>query len=158
MTALPPGRLGALAGTLFVSFLVLAGCSSGDSATESATSTTATTVSTSTTSASTDSTGTDASTSTTVEPGFEGRTITIDVTAGEVKTVGCEQAVAKDSTVRLVVTSDTNDDIHVHGYEKEVAITAGTPSVIDFIANLPGVWEIELHGLDTTVCELTVNG
>lgn len=47
--------------------------------------------------------------------------------------------------VLLTVTGDQPDEVHVHGYDKEVEIAAGKPGTIDFTANLPGIFEVETH-------------
>lgn len=47
--------------------------------------------------------------------------------------------------VLLTVTGDQPDELHLHGYDKEVEIAAGKPGTIDFTANLPGIFEVETH-------------
>ena len=51
----------------------------------------------------------------------------------------------KGQTVRIVVTSDKADKIHVHGYEKEAALTPGQPTTIQFPADQTGLFEVETH-------------
>ncbi len=130
--------------------LTLAGCSSeaDDDAVATAT----------TTASSLPESTTTGDVTTTTDAPFSGRTITIDLAEDELAVEGCEEPVARDTSIRLVVTLDQDDTIHVHGYEQEVEVRAGTPAVLDFQADLPGRWEIELHGLGEHICELTVEG
>ena len=46
-------------------------------------------------------------------------------------------------TVR--VTSDAADEIHVHGYDKTAPVAAGATAEVSFVANIPGVFEVEFE-------------
>jgi hypothetical protein len=59
--------------------------------------------------------------------------------------------------IRFDVTSDTADEVHVHGYDVEEEVPAGGTAKFDFPADLEGVFEVELHGSETQIAELTVN-
>jgi hypothetical protein len=59
--------------------------------------------------------------------------------------------------IRFDVTSDTADEVHVHGYDIEEEVPAGGTAKFDFPADLEGVFEVELHGSETQIAELTVN-
>ena len=56
--------------------------------------------------------------------------------------------VAKGDQVRIVITSDHADEVHVHGFDIEEEIAAGRPTTIDFVADQPGSFEVELHEID----------
>ena len=56
--------------------------------------------------------------------------------------------VAKGHQVRIVITSDHADEVHVHGYDIEEEIAAGRPTTIAFVADQPGSFEVELHEID----------
>jgi hypothetical protein len=43
------------------------------------------------------------------------------------------------------VTSDTADEIHIHGYDIEKEVGAGGTVTIDFAADIPGQFEVEAH-------------
>jgi plastocyanin len=69
--------------------------------------------------------------------------------------------VTSGDTVRLVVTADAPDDIHVHGYDIERPAAPGSPARFRFRANLEGAYEIESHvaedaGRDPLIGRLTV--
>jgi FtsP/CotA-like multicopper oxidase with cupredoxin domain len=75
---------------------------------------------------------------------------------GGVKTI----TVNKGDQVRLEVTlARPEEEIHVHGYEKE-APAQKSPVRLTFPADIDGVFEIEVHHLDGTeaeIAELHVN-
>ena len=58
--------------------------------------------------------------------------------------------------VVLTVTSDADDEVHVHGYDKEIEIAAGKPGTIDFTANLPGIFEVETHKSNLQLLQIEV--
>jgi plastocyanin len=69
--------------------------------------------------------------------------------------------VTKGDTVRIVVSADAHDDIHLHGYDIEEPVEPGQPARFKFKANIEGIFEIESHvaedaGRDPLVGELTV--
>jgi hypothetical protein len=64
--------------------------------------------------------------------------------------------VKKDDHVVLVVHSDVADEIHLHGYDKHVDVTAGGTARLPFVANIAGVFEAELESRKLQILELTV--
>jgi len=58
--------------------------------------------------------------------------------------------------VVLTVTSDADDEVHLHGYDKEIEIAAGRPGTIDFTANLPGIFEVETHKSNLQLLQIEV--
>lgn len=61
------------------------------------------------------------------------------------------------TTFRLVVTSDHDDEVHAHGFDKEVTIKAGVPTTLNLTATTPGVYEIETHHPPLTLLHLVVH-
>jgi FtsP/CotA-like multicopper oxidase with cupredoxin domain len=53
--------------------------------------------------------------------------------------------VKKGDPVRIVVSADAPDDIHLHGYDIEKRPTPGHPATYAFDANVEGVFEMESH-------------
>ncbi len=49
------------------------------------------------------------------------------------------------SAVVIAVISDVSDVVYVHGYECGAQVRAGDAGVFSFIANKPGVFEVELE-------------
>lgn len=66
--------------------------------------------------------------------------------------------VAKGETVVIEVTSDVADELHVHGYDKQLVLAAGKPAKLEFVASIPGAFEIELHEFHGQLTQLRVTG
>jgi hypothetical protein len=60
---------------------------------------------------------------------------------GGVKEISAE----KDEIVRIVVTSDAPDEIHLHGYDIEREAEPGRPARFRFKADVEGSFELESH-------------
>ena len=58
--------------------------------------------------------------------------------------------------LRLVITVDHDDQIHVHGFEVEQKVTAGQPVTIDLTGAEPGLYEVETHQPSLRVLQLLV--
>jgi FtsP/CotA-like multicopper oxidase with cupredoxin domain len=70
--------------------------------------------------------------------------------------------VERGDTVRIVVTSDAADEIHLHGYDITRNPAPGQPARFRFEAEAEGIFEIESHvaedaGRDPLVARLVVN-
>jgi hypothetical protein len=57
----------------------------------------------------------------------------------------------------LAVSSDVADKVHLHGYDKEAQIPAGETGSVSFTADIPGVFEVELHESGLQLLQLQVN-
>jgi hypothetical protein len=64
--------------------------------------------------------------------------------------------VALGEQVTLTVTSDAADELHVHGYDRAAELAPGTPATVRFPADVPGVFEVELHETGTVLLSLQV--
>jgi hypothetical protein len=74
----------------------------------------------------------------------EARLVDVVVRRGSVEGGG-RQEVPINERVRLRVTSDVEEEVHVHGYNHRFQVGPTGPAEITFIANLPGVFEVELE-------------
>lgn len=102
-------------------------------------------------------TTTETAPTTTTGPNDETQRITLEVQDGQ-PVGGIKQVdIKQDAQVLLVVRSDSDDQVHVHGYDLETAVAPGAPARIQFRADIPGVFEVELHELDIQIAELTVS-
>ena len=115
-----------LAGLLAASLLAVAACSSGDPAPTTATS----------------AAGPDL--------------ISVAISQHKVTPAPAVHTVRLGDQVELTVTSDAADQVHLHGYDKEIEITAGKPGTIDFTANLPGIFEVETHVSNLQLLQIEV--
>jgi len=67
-----------------------------------------------------------------------------------------ELTVTKGETVRLVVTSNVPEEVHVHGYDLSKDVGPGKPARFRFRADLEGIFEIELEEAGEPIVELRV--
>jgi hypothetical protein len=65
-------------------------------------------------------------------------------------------AVPRGADVQLVVFSDVADRVHVHGYDRLSYVTAGASTTVAFVADLPGVVDVELEQRGTLLAQLQV--
>jgi hypothetical protein len=47
--------------------------------------------------------------------------------------------------LRLVVTVDHDDELHLHGFDIERPVKAGQPLTVDVTGGEPGLYEVETH-------------
>ena len=78
------------------------------------------------------------------------------VSGGAVQTDSERVEVELGKTVRLVILSDANDQLHVHGYELKRQVAAGEELTLEFVADIPGVFEVELEEAGLHLFELRV--
>ncbi|MGC7098768.1 hypothetical protein ACPZ19_29200 [Amycolatopsis lurida] len=65
---------------------------------------------------------------------------------GGARTEGPDRIDATTGTaVTIEVTCDTTDELHVHGYDKAAPCGPGAPASLTFTADVPGVFEVEMH-------------
>ncbi len=125
-------RLGAfLAAGLLVA---LASCGSGDSPTIAVPETTPTTA------ASGGAPG-----PTTTAAAAAGTVLAVTVRGGSVVEGASRQRAPVNQPVTIRVTSDVADEVHVHGYDRRVDVAPGRPAEVTFVANIPGVFEVEFE-------------
>jgi plastocyanin len=85
----------------------------------------------------------------------------IRIKGGKVVGGPADIKVQKGDHVRIVVSSDAHDDIHLHGYDIERPVEPGQPAQFNFTANIEGIFEIESHvaedaGREPLIAKLTV--
>jgi hypothetical protein len=81
---------------------------------------------------------------------------TINVQHGKVQGGLHTLKVESGEHVVITITSDADDEAHLHGIDKEVELTAGTPTKLAFDAKAQGSYELELHGSDTLIATVEV--
>ena len=98
------------------------------------------------------STSSDASTGSSSKP----VDIHVKIANGEVTPAGRRVDVTIGQPIRLVVDSDSADELHVHSSpEHEFEVPAGAHGkVYTFTLDKPGVVEVELHELDEVVVSI----
>ena len=68
-----------------------------------------------------------------------------------------EIEVKEGQTVRFRVTSDEDEEIHVHGYDIEEEVPAGETINVSFPATITGIFEIEFHHSEEQIGSLRVD-
>ncbi|RZU15757.1 cupredoxin-like protein [Kribbella rubisoli] len=143
--------------------LVLAGCGGGDSDSGSSTPSPSAPASTPTSSLPTNTptpgSPNTSSPSNTADPSGEQADVTIDVTVanGKVNPSGATIKAKAGQTVLVKVISDADEELHIHGYDKELELTPGKPASVKFTANMKGTFEIETHKSGKLVAKLVVS-
>ena len=160
-STLTRGAAAALLPTL--GMLVLAGCGGGDSDggasssnTPSAPASTPTDLPTNTPTPGKPNTS---SPSNTADPSGEQADVTINVTVanGKVTPSGATVKAKAGQTVLVTAVSDAADEVHIHGYDKELPLTPGKPASVKFTADMKGTFEIETHESGKLVAKLVVS-
>ena len=146
---------------VWISFAMfaLAACGGGgdDATTTTTTATTTTSAVTSTTPATeapaTTSTTTSRAPSTTVVASG----VSIDVVVTDDGVDGEDRYdVPLGEEVTITVTSTFADEVHVHSYDLFAALEPDVPGRITFVADVPGVFEVELENAGVPLFELVV--
>ena len=141
--------------------LVLAGCGGSDDsgAGSSPSPSVAPTASPSETPSGTPSTPKSNTPSNTTDPSGEQADVTINVTVanGKVNPSGSSIKVKAGQTVLITAVSDAADELHIHGYDKELELAPGKPASVKFTANMKGTFEVETHESGKLVAKLVVS-
>ncbi|MFF0727811.1 hypothetical protein [Streptomyces sp. NPDC004134] len=85
-----------------------------------------------------------------------GTVVEIAVRDGEVVPAPGRVEVGLGERVTLRVTGDTDDELHVHGYDKTAELRAGEAAELAFTADRAGVFDVETHGSGLVLTQLMV--
>jgi heme/copper-type cytochrome/quinol oxidase subunit 2 len=131
---------------LFAVALVVTACGgdAGTTTTEAPTTTTTTTADATTTTPSETTTTTAVAGANTTTGAVDPYTFDIGID-GTTVTGGGRISVPLGETVTLRFTSDVADEVHIHGYDLYVDLEAGGTVEVSFVADIPGVVELETH-------------
>jgi hypothetical protein len=86
-----------------------------------------------------------------------GLDIDVEIAGGEAQGPDSFEVTLGD-IVDIWILSDVDDEIHVHGYDLRFDLAAGAPFNLRFEADVPGVFEVETHGLQAPLFEIEVTG
>ncbi|MFE3560084.1 hypothetical protein ACFXKW_35280 [Streptomyces sp. NPDC059193] len=84
------------------------------------------------------------------------RTVTIAVRDGKVSPAPARTELRRGERVALRVTSDRADTLHVHGYDKELALPAGQEATLILTVDRTGLFEVETHESALVLTQLLV--
>jgi len=87
---------------------------------------------------------------------FEGTVIEVAVRDGKVRPPLRRVEVPEGGAVRLLVTSDVPDELHVHGFDIEQELPAGEQVTLDFTADQTGLFDVETHESHLALVQLEV--
>lgn len=82
--------------------------------------------------------------------------ITVTITKRKVNPPTGRVTVGKGELVRITVTSDVPDELHVHGYDLGARLPAGAPGSVEFRADKTGLFEVETHETGLVLFQLVV--
>jgi hypothetical protein len=66
------------------------------------------------------------------------QTVQVRVTGNQVQTAERRVKVKLGTQIRLEVTADRADEVHLHGYDRKADAEPGKPAVLEFQADTPG--------------------
>ncbi|MFF3863532.1 hypothetical protein [Streptomyces sp. NPDC002209] len=84
------------------------------------------------------------------------RTVTLTVRDGKVTPAPGRTELRRGERIALRVTSDRADTLHVHGYDKELALPAGQEATLVLTADRTGLFEVETHESRLVLTQLLV--
>jgi FtsP/CotA-like multicopper oxidase with cupredoxin domain len=73
------------------------------------------------------------------------RLVEVTFAGGQVAGGAQRPTVSRGEKVRIRVTSDVADEVHVHTYDLRAAVGPGQAADLDFVASIPGRHEVELE-------------
>jgi heme/copper-type cytochrome/quinol oxidase subunit 2 len=96
--------------------------------------------------------------STTTEAVSAGEVIEVIVDGSGIVTGGGRVSVELGDEITLSVTSEVADEVHVHGFDLSLDLEPGITGELTFVADVPGVFEIELERSRVVLVDLEVGG
>lgn len=136
---------------LLAAALLIAGCSGQASPSQSASATTSPLSTPAATSG-----PPSALTTPSVAPTPSVRTITIELKNGKVSPNGDRVNLDQGEPFVLDITSDRDDEVHVHGFDKEIEVTAGKRVTVTMTADRTGRFEVESHHPELLIVVLQI--
>ncbi|MCX4979940.1 hypothetical protein [Streptomyces sp. NBC_00572] len=85
-----------------------------------------------------------------------GRTVTLTITGKTVSPPPSRIELKKGERLTLRVTGDRADTLHVHGYDRELPLSPGTPATLTLTADRTGLFEVETHESGLLLTQLVV--
>ncbi|MEU4555918.1 hypothetical protein [Micromonospora violae] len=152
----PVARTSAALTAAALAALLLAGCGQDDDpsvATPSTAPTSAAPPSATATAPTPTATGTPSATATATPVDRE---ITVTIAKRKIDPPTGRVTVSKGELIRITVTSDVPDELHVHGYDLGARLPAGTPGSVEFRADKTGLFEVETHDTELVLFQLVV--
>ncbi|RZT78845.1 hypothetical protein EV382_2038 [Micromonospora violae] len=152
----PVARTSAALTAAALAALLLAGCGQDDDPSVATPSTAPTSAAPPSATAPTPTaTGTPSATATATATPVD-REITVTIAKRKIDPPTGRVTVSKGQLIRITVTSDVPDELHVHGYDLGARLPAGTPGSVEFRADKTGLFEVETHDTELVLFQLVV--
>ena len=84
------------------------------------------------------------------------RTLHVTVTGTKVAPAPSTVSIAVGEQLTLTVTADHHDELHIHGFDVEAPLEAGTPTSVTLTGKQPGVYEVETHHPELRLLKIAV--
>ena len=84
------------------------------------------------------------------------RTIAIALKNGTVSPNGDRVDLTKGEPFVLDITSDRDDEVHVHGFDEEIEVKAGDHKKVEMTADRTGRFEVESHHPELLIVVLQI--
>jgi len=146
-------KIAVMLAAVAASVVALAGCGGDDGMDDV---TTTETVATATTDTTTETGPAETTPTTPTTPVAQAKVVTIRVVGGQPEGGIQRPTIEQGEKVVLVVSSDSGEAMHLHGYNLEKEIVPGKPVRLPFTANIAGRFELELHPTDTLLAVIEV--
>lgn len=85
-----------------------------------------------------------------------GLSLQVEIADGEVNPPPDRVRVNQGERVRIEVSSDQADEVHLHGYDLSPEVTPSAPAVLEFTADQVGRFELEAHDQGLQLLQLVV--
>ncbi len=76
---------------------------------------------------------------------------------GKTMTPAATIKAVKGRTIKLTFTTDKDEEVHLHGFDRMFTCKAGRPQSQTFVADRTGAFEIEIETTSTHIGELDIN-
>ncbi|MFJ6155000.1 hypothetical protein ACWD6L_24945 [Micromonospora profundi] len=149
----PGSRLPALLATGLLTTLLVTGCGQDDDPSVAAPSAAPTSAAAPTTTPTVTNSPTPSASPST--PAVD-REITVTIAKRRVNPPTGRVTVGKGESIRITVTSDVDDELHVHGYDLGARLPAGVAGSVEFRADKTGLFEVETHDSELVLFQLVV--
>ncbi|MFJ5937259.1 hypothetical protein [Streptomyces sp. NPDC093071] len=90
------------------------------------------------------------------DPAGSDRAVALTITGKTVQPPPSRIELKKGERLTLRVTSDRDDTLHVHGYDRELPLSAGTPATLTLTVDRTGLFEVETHDSGLVLTQLVV--
>jgi hypothetical protein len=90
-------------------------------------------------------------------PSVNLQVVEISLKGGKTTPNGDRLTLTRYTILRLEITSDHDDEVHVHGYDIEIPVNAGAKVTKDITLQQVGRFEIESHAPALTILQLVVS-